>query len=98
MNPSKFESFGNVILEALLLGKPVIATNCNYGPSDMIKTGYNGALISDDNMQELVEKLNEWGNNEIVVKELSQNAYNSALKFDIKKCGRHVGGSAKQNY
>ena len=87
VNPSKFESFGNVILEALLLGKPVIATDCNYGPADMIKTGYNGALISDDSLDELVEKLDEWAENDSIVNELSQNAYNSATRFDIKKIG-----------
>ncbi len=87
VNPSKFESFGNVILEALLLGKPVIATNCNYGPADMVKNGYNGALISDNSLDEMVEKLNAWGSDEILLKQLSKNAYSSALKFDIKEVG-----------
>lgn len=87
VNPSRFESFGNVILEALLLGKPVIATNCNYGPSDMVKTGYNGALISDNNEEELLAKLNEWGNNEEVRNLLIPNTYSSAMEFDID----HVG-------
>ena len=53
----------------------------------MIKTGYNGALISDDSLDELVEKLDEWAENDSIVNELSQNAYNSATRFDIKKIG-----------
>ena len=87
VNPSKFESFGNVILEALLLGVPVIATNCNYGPADMVKTNYNGALISDNNYDELLVKLNEWGEDKLLLKKFSQNAYTSALNFDLEKVG-----------
>lgn len=87
VNPSRFESFGNVILEALLLGKPVIATDCNYGPADMVKTGYNGALISDNDEDELLAKLNEWGNSEETRNLFIPNTYNSAIKFDID----HVG-------
>ncbi|CAM4240128.1 glycosyltransferase [Gillisia hiemivivida] len=88
VNPSKFESFGNVILEALLLGKPVIATNCNYGPADMIQNGENGALIADNDVGELKAKLDEWYNNENMVKRLSNNAHNSALNFNRPAVGR----------
>lgn len=88
VNPSKFESFGNVILEALLLGKPVLATNCKYGPADMIKNQYNGALIADDNLDEMVEKLNEWGKSESLMNTFSKNANASAMDFDVEEIGQ----------
>ena len=33
---SRFEGFGNVIVESLISGCPVIASNCDYGPSEIL--------------------------------------------------------------
>ena len=38
------EAFGRVIIEAMSLGKPVVATKCG-GPADIIENGKNGYLI-----------------------------------------------------
>ncbi|GAC1630807.1 MAG: hypothetical protein NVS9B10_23570 [Nevskia sp.] len=42
--PSKFDTFGNVILEAYAHGMPVLAYNCK-GPKDIIQHGRNGYLV-----------------------------------------------------
>ena len=42
--PSKFDTFGNVILEAFSHGMPVAAYNCK-GPKDIIQNGRNGYLV-----------------------------------------------------
>jgi glycosyltransferase involved in cell wall biosynthesis len=42
--PSKYETFSQVCLEAILLGVPVIAFNLT-GPKDIIEHGVNGLLI-----------------------------------------------------
>jgi len=87
VNPSKFESFGNVMLEALLLGKPVIATNCNYGPADIVIDDYNGTLIESDNVNQLVEVLNKWTASPEIIEGYRKNTIKSATKFDINKIG-----------
>jgi glycosyltransferase involved in cell wall biosynthesis len=42
---SKFEGFGNVIVEALGCGTPVISTNCPFGPDEILDNGRYGHLV-----------------------------------------------------
>ena len=44
--PSRFDTFGNVILEAFAYGMPVISYNCK-GPKDLIQHGKSGFLAED---------------------------------------------------
>ena len=44
--PSRFDTFGNVVLEAFTYGMPVIAYNCK-GPKDIIEDGISGHLVED---------------------------------------------------
>ena len=44
--PSKFDTFGNVILEAFVHGMPVAAYNCK-GPKDIIEHNVSGYLVSN---------------------------------------------------
>jgi exopolysaccharide biosynthesis WecB/TagA/CpsF family protein len=43
--PSRYEGFGNVIAEALACGTPVVATNCRYGPAEILEGGTFGRLV-----------------------------------------------------
>jgi glycosyltransferase involved in cell wall biosynthesis len=44
--PSRFDTFGNVILEAFVHGMPTVAFNCK-GPKDIIQHNKNGYLVDD---------------------------------------------------
>ncbi|MEZ9057283.1 glycosyltransferase [Vibrio pelagius] len=39
------EGFGNVIVESLSCGTPVVSTNCEHGPSEILKQGEFGYLV-----------------------------------------------------
>ena len=43
---SKGEGFGNVLVEALALGCPIVSTNCNFGPVEILENGMWGSLVS----------------------------------------------------
>ena len=44
--PSRFDTFGNVLLEAFAHGMPAIAYNCK-GPRDIVEHGVSGYLVDD---------------------------------------------------
>jgi len=52
------ESFGLVLLEAMAMGKPVIASN-RGGPREIIDHKVNGFLFDPDNKEELISQLSQ---------------------------------------
>lgn len=54
---SRYEGFSNVILEALALGIPIVATDCPYGPSEILEGGRYGALVPVGNPEAMAEAL-----------------------------------------
>lgn len=54
--PSLYEPFGNMILEAMACGKPVIALK-NGGPEDIITNGKEGYLVNTRDPKEISQKI-----------------------------------------
>ncbi|WP_321389373.1 glycosyltransferase family 4 protein [Emcibacter sp.] len=76
------ESFGNVAIEAMACGKPVIASRSGAIP-DYVSHRFNGYLFEPGNDEELARLLKEYHSLAVEEKKaLSSNARNVALKYD----------------
>jgi GalNAc-alpha-(1->4)-GalNAc-alpha-(1->3)-diNAcBac-PP-undecaprenol alpha-1,4-N-acetyl-D-galactosaminyltransferase len=59
VQPSRFEGFPNVILEAMGMGAAVISADCRSGPAQIIKDGVNGRLVPVDDAAALARVMAE---------------------------------------
>lgn len=51
------EGFGNVIVEAMACGTPVVSTDCNSGPSEILEDGRWGELVPPGNIELLAKAI-----------------------------------------
>lgn len=54
---SRYEGFGNVLVEALACGCPVVSTDCPYGPSEILENGKYGRLVPVSDADSMAEAL-----------------------------------------
>jgi glycosyltransferase involved in cell wall biosynthesis len=80
--PSYREGYPGVIIEAFMLGIPVIATKLE-GISEMVENGTNGLLIEIGSSKDLLRAIISI--DEILYDKLYQNAYKSFSIYDSKK-------------
>jgi len=81
---SKIEAFGRVTLEAMLMQKPVIATNTG-GTPELISDGITGLLYTPGNHIHLADQIEKVIENPDMGKEMTRNAYNFAKETFTKE-------------
>lgn len=54
---SAWEGFGNVLVEAMALGTPVVSTDCPSGPSEILDNGLYGSLVPVGDEHKIAEAI-----------------------------------------
>lgn len=81
---SRQEGMPNALMEAMACGIPCISTNCDFGPSELIKNGENGILINVDDANEMYNMLTKVVDDDYFSESLSENAYKIRQTNDWK--------------
>ena len=85
---SDYEGMPNVLIEAMALGLPVVATDCpSGGPRELIQVGDNGMLFPVNDRQALTKSLCVLVENENYEESLGRNAIKIRKRLDIDKIG-----------
>jgi GalNAc-alpha-(1->4)-GalNAc-alpha-(1->3)-diNAcBac-PP-undecaprenol alpha-1,4-N-acetyl-D-galactosaminyltransferase len=81
VQPSRFEGFPNVVLEAMGMGAAVISTDCPSGPAVLIEDGINGRLVPVDDVTALAQAMAELMSSQDVRKRLGLEASKVRERF-----------------
>lgn len=54
---SVWEGFGNVLVEAMAAGTPVVSTNCPSGPAEILADGEYGKMVSVGDVEEMAKNI-----------------------------------------
>ncbi len=85
---SNYEGFPRVLIESLSLGVPVISVDCASGPKEIIKNGYNGLLVENNNPKAFAEAMNSFIFDNKLYNICKNNAKKSVMHLSIQNIAK----------
>ena len=85
LNLSRIESFGITFIESLASKVPIISF-AGKGANEIIKDKFNGFLIKENDVSELVNKIHQIKENKSIINDMQNNCLDSIKKFDLGTC------------
>lgn len=93
---SRWEGFGNVIVEAMSVGTPVISTRCPHGPDEIITDGVSGRLVDVADAGELAAAIDQIVSNTDLSRRLAEAGLARAEDFSAAKIGAEYAASFRR--
>jgi glycosyltransferase involved in cell wall biosynthesis len=81
---SLWEGFPNALLEAMALGKPIIATKCNKDIESIVKDGKNGFLVPPGDVKSLRDAIIKLLQDKTLRNKFAAESKKAVLDFDYK--------------
>ena len=82
---SKYEGLPNVLLEALVLNKFIISSDCPTGPKEILLNGQGGLLFKTGSFKDLSKKILYYSKNKNKCNKLLKVAIKNLHRFDYQK-------------
>lgn len=94
--PSRYEGFGSVLVEAMACGTPVVATDCEYGPREILLDGEAGLLARVEDVDSLTAAIRNVLANPGLTHERAARGRRRALEFDAPVVARRYADLVRE--
>ncbi|MGE0396545.1 MAG: glycosyltransferase [Kofleriaceae bacterium] len=81
MHASRAEGLPGALIQAMACGVPVVSTDCDFGPREVITSGHNGYLVPVGNAEDLAARALQVLTDSAHRNELARRALESAQRF-----------------
>ncbi len=85
VNSAKHEGFGNVIIETMACGTPIVATDCPGAPAELLGYGKFGELVPVGDSETMAETIGTMVDNPTSSEQLRERAAEFSLEGAIEK-------------
>lgn len=94
---SKYEGFGNVLIEAMACGTPVVSTDCPYGPAEILANGKYGILVPTESPAKLAKGIAFTLENPVPSSSLKRRASEFSVTAAVDKYEQILCANKNQN-
>jgi len=86
IHTAKYEGLPNVLVEAQLLKKSIISSDCPTGPKEILLNGKAGILFKNDDYKDLSKKIIHFYKHKNKLNKKAQYGYKQLYRFDYNYC------------
>ncbi len=81
---SRYEGLPNILLETIVLKKPILSSNCPTGPKEILDNGKGGLLFKKGDYKDLAKKIILFKNNKKNISKKINHAHKRLYRFNFK--------------